>query len=40
MAPLRKCMAGVAGTPVIDGPNAWVVTTLSPRVTLTMTARR
>ena len=33
-------MAGVAGTPVIDGPNAWVVTTLPPLVTLTMTARR
>ena len=31
-------MAGVAGTPVINGPNAWVVTTLLPLVNLTMTA--
>jgi hypothetical protein len=30
----------VAGTPFIDSPNAWLITTLSPSVTLTMTARR
>ena len=33
-------MAGVAGTSVIEGPNARVVTTLPPLVTFTMTARR
>src|ERR1700683_4595242 len=33
-------MAGVAGCPVSDGPNACVVTTWLPLVTRTMTARR
>ena len=39
-APLRKCMAVVAGTPSIESPNAWVVTVLPPLVTLMTTALR
>src|SRR5918997_5957598 len=33
-------MSVVAGTPSIDVPNAWRITTWSPWVTLTMTERR
>ena len=39
-APLRKCIAGVAGTPVIDSPTASVTTSLPSTVTRTITAFR
>ena len=39
-APLRKYMSVVAGTPVIDCPNAWFATSWSSFVTFTMTARK
>ncbi len=39
-APLRKCMAGVAGTPVMDSPTARVSTSLPPSVTRTIAAFR
>src|SRR5207248_4459590 len=39
-APLRKCMAVVAGTPVIESPKARVMISLPSTVTRTMTARR
>ena len=38
-APLRKCMSTVAGTPVIDSPNASATTSSEPRVTRTITER-
>jgi hypothetical protein len=37
---LRKCIAGVAGTPVIDVPSALVTTGCPFTVTLTTTALR
>ena len=39
-APLRKCIAGVAGTPVIDSPTARVSTSWPSTVTRTITAFR
>ena len=39
-APLRKCIAGVAGTPVIESPTASVTTSLPSTVTRTITALR
>jgi hypothetical protein len=37
-APLRKCISGVAGTPVIDSPNASVSNSRPSIVTRTMAA--
>src|SRR5215212_11809706 len=39
-APLRKCISGVAGTPVIDSPMARVATSPVPLVTFARTALR
>ena len=39
-APFRKCMSGVAGTPVTDSPNASRARVLPSLVTSTITARR
>ena len=39
-APLRKCMAVVAGTPSIESPNAWAVTMRPSSVTSMMAALR
>ena len=40
IAPLRKCMSGVAGTPVIESPKAPVYTSVPFERTCTMTALR
>ena len=39
-APLRKCIAAVAGTPAIDSPSACVITSFPSTVTRRMTALR